>query len=140
LFHVGSSRAVASLSPLASVSRSRRSVGVSLAIWMLPHAGWCMLKSPRSMISPFASLRASFTADRACPLNPSPCGVYTLIIVVSNPSSQSQSMATHGPNCWRFQWPAFILRLTMKHTFVVGAASYERVKFLGQYVDFVNLL
>ena len=103
LFHIGSPCTVASLSPHTSISRSRHFTCISLTIWIPLHEEWYILKSSRSMISSFVSSRASLMADRACPLNPSPCGLYILIIVVSSPSNWNQSIATHGSNCWHLR-------------------------------------
>jgi hypothetical protein len=61
LFHIGSPFSIASIRPLASVSASRRSAYSSLAIYFPPYIRWWALKSPRSIISPLASLIAVLT-------------------------------------------------------------------------------
>ena len=61
LFHIGSPLSIASIRPLASVSASRRSAYSSLAIYFPPYIGQQALKSPKSIISPLASLIAVLT-------------------------------------------------------------------------------
>ena len=61
LFYIGSPFSIASTRPLVLVSASRRSAYSSLAIYFPPYVRQWALKSPKSIISPLASLIAILT-------------------------------------------------------------------------------
>src|SRR5437868_2550621 len=62
------------------------------------------------------------------------------MMVISRPSSSIHNEAMYGPYCLHLQCATSISLLTMKQTFVVRRASYERTYPFGQYVDLVCLL
>ena len=96
LFHIGSPFSVASIRPLASVSASRRSACSSLATCFPPYIRWWALKSPKSIISPLASLMAILTLGQVLIQGPSPRGLQTLIIITSSPFRRTQRAVVKG--------------------------------------------
>ena len=102
LFHVGFPFSVASIRPLALVSANRRSAYSSLAIYFLSYIRWWALKSPRSIISPLASLIAVLTSSYILIQGPSLYGLQILIIITSSPSRRTQRAIVKRPYYLRF--------------------------------------
>ena len=102
LFYIGSPFSIASTRPLVLVSASRRSACSSLAIYFLPYIRQQALKSPRSIISPLASLIAVLTSSYILIQGLSLRRLQTLIIITSSPSRRTQRAAVKGPYYLRF--------------------------------------
>ena len=102
LFYIGSPLSMASIRPLALVSASRRSACSLLATCFLPYIRQQALKSPRSIISPLASLIAVLTSGHVLIQGLSLYRLQTLIIVTSSPSRRTQRAIVKGLYYLRF--------------------------------------
>ena len=89
LFYIGSPFSIVSIRPLASILARRRSACSSLAIYFPPYVRQQVLKSPKSIISPLASLIAVLTSSYILIQGPSPYRLQTLIIIVFSPFRRS---------------------------------------------------
>ena len=102
LFYIGSPFSIASTRPLVLVSAKRRSACSLLAIYFSPQIGWWVLKLPRSIISPLASLIAVLTSSYILIYGLSLYRLYILIIITSSPFRRTQRAIVKGPYCLRF--------------------------------------
>ena len=97
LFYIGSPFSVASIRPLALVLASRHSAYSLLATCFPPYIRQQALKSPRSIISPLASLIAVLTSSHILIQRLSLYRLQILIIITSSPSRRPQRAIVKGP-------------------------------------------
>ena len=140
LFYISSLFSIVSIRPLELVLASKYSAYSSLAIYLPPYLKQWALKSPRSIISPLASLIAVLTLGYVLIQGPSPYKLQTLIIIVFSSFRYSQRAIIKGLYYLRFQYIVLIFQLIIKQIFVIGRALYISVKPLRQYINLVYLL
>ena len=139
-FHIDFSFSVVSIKLLALVLAKKYSTCSSLAIYFPPYTKQQALKSPRSIISPLASLIAVLTLGHILIQGPSPHRLQILIIIIFSPFRRTQRAIVKGLYYLYFQYIILIFQLIIKQTFIIGRALYVNINPLKQYIDLVCLL